>query len=163
GAVTEHERRQTVLARFHQRDESRHVADVVVELLDVEALAVRAAAAAQIDRVRRQAVGRQLIRHPLVIAAVRVEAGNDRHYAARRLRRRPRSEEDVEPGDVGEVVLSRGTRPKLRHDDLPGSQVASRAAGWRTLPPGGATGKPRMPLKQGPLVSWRVAVRWGDS
>ena len=54
-----------------------HVADVVRELLDVKALAVRLAAAAQIHRVHGETAGRELLGDPRVVAAVRIEAGHD--------------------------------------------------------------------------------------
>ena len=67
------------------------VGDVVGELRDVEALAVRFPAPAQIHRVDGQAQGDQLLRHPAVVAAVRVESGHDDDDAARTVGAAPRT------------------------------------------------------------------------
>ena len=82
GAVTEQEHRQAGLPRLRERHERRHVADVVGERLDVEALAVGLAAAAQVEGVDGEPGGRELLGHPRVVAAVRVEAGDDDDHAA---------------------------------------------------------------------------------
>ena len=56
-AVAEHEHRQRRVARTRQLHEHVHVALVLGEFLDVVALAVRFAAAAQIERVHGEPAG----------------------------------------------------------------------------------------------------------
>ena len=57
GAVAEHEHRQAGLARARKLHEQVDVALVLGEFLDVVALAVGLAAAAQVERVHREAAG----------------------------------------------------------------------------------------------------------
>src|SRR5262245_35878772 len=83
GAVTQQENGQTRFAAFCQCDESRNVADVVRELIDVETVAVGFSASAQVQRVNSELPRQELLGHPGVIAAVRIEAVNDDDHAPR--------------------------------------------------------------------------------
>ena len=59
---------------FASVDERVDVVEIVGDRLDVEALAVGLAAAAQIERVDGEAARDELLGRPGVVAAVRVEA-----------------------------------------------------------------------------------------
>ena len=59
-----------------------NVVDVVLELLHVKAFALGFASAAQVDGVDRETFGDEPLRDPGVVAAVRVEAGDDGDDAA---------------------------------------------------------------------------------
>src|SRR5262245_17891209 len=93
GAVAEHEERDAGLARLREMHERGGVPDVVAELLDEEALALGAPAPPEIDRIHREPAGRQLIGDPRVVAAVGVEAGNNRDDGTDAGLRPPRSNE----------------------------------------------------------------------
>ena len=93
--VAEQVHRQPWFPRFHQRDEGGHVADVVPERVDVEALAVGLTATAQIQRVHRQPIGDQLLSRPRVVRAVGIEARNDHDRRSRCETRTPGAEEDL--------------------------------------------------------------------
>src|SRR5262245_58014188 len=73
-AVAEQEHGQARLARGRERDDGLDVADVVGEVLDVEPLAVRLAAPAEIAGIDRQTVRRELLRRPAVVPAVGIES-----------------------------------------------------------------------------------------
>src|SRR5581483_62739 len=77
GAVAEQVRGQAAFVCLDDRGDVRDVVDVVVERVDVEAFAVGLAAAPQVQRVHHQIGGGELFGHPFVVAAVRIEAGDD--------------------------------------------------------------------------------------
>jgi hypothetical protein len=94
--VSKEEHRQFRVPRLCQRYDHVNVVDIVIDLLDVEALAVRLPPAVEIQRVHRQPVLDELPRHPSVVAAVGVEAMTDSDNRPSR-GGPPRSDEDVEP------------------------------------------------------------------
>src|SRR5438445_7427441 len=73
----------------------RDVADIVVERLDVEALAIGLTATAQIQCVHRQPICDELLSRPRVIRAVGIEARNDHDRRSRCETRTPGAEEDL--------------------------------------------------------------------
>ena len=61
----------------------------------------RTPATGQIQRIDSKTVGHELLSHPFVIGAVRIEARHDDHDRARLCHcRAPRAGEDVEPADA---------------------------------------------------------------
>ena len=77
GAVAEQEHRQAGIARLRDLHGAGDVAHIVGDILDIEALAFRLAAAAQIERVNREAALHELLGRPDVLPAVRVDAVAD--------------------------------------------------------------------------------------
>ena len=63
-------------------DGLRQVGDIIVDMLDIEALALRAPAAAQVERGDGKAPGRELLCGALILSAVGVDAvANDQRCA----------------------------------------------------------------------------------
>ena len=118
GAVSEHEHGQPRLTRCGQRHNGLDIADIIRELLDVEALAVGPAAAAQIARIDGDAVGHELFRHPRVVRAVRVEAVDGDDDTAWRCGRTPRSDEQPEAARAVHCFFTHRTGCCLRHGNL---------------------------------------------
>src|SRR5215510_3536515 len=112
GAVTEQEHRPARLARLDDVDEGREIPGPIRELLDEEALALGAAAAAMIQRVDGEPVGRELLRGPFVQAAVRVQSVGDDDYGARPTRRLPFAREDLDALDAFEASFSHVLDPR---------------------------------------------------
>src|SRR6266853_300414 len=100
GAVAEKEDRYFGFPGSHYRYKRRDVRNVVLESFDVEPLAFRLAASLQIECMDGKAVRDELLRSPLVIAAVRVESVHN-HDRATGLRshRPPRAGENLEPAN----------------------------------------------------------------
>src|SRR5579863_4882739 len=69
------------LPRFCQAYERTGICDIVVKRVDVEPFPVRLPAAPEVHRVGSQACGCELLASPRIIAAVRIEAGDDRNDA----------------------------------------------------------------------------------
>ena len=90
GAVTEQKHGQARVARLGELDEVRDVADVLRDGVDVEALAVRLAAPAQVEGVDGESAGGQLPGRPQVLPAVGVDAMADDDDRARPPGRPPR-------------------------------------------------------------------------
>ena len=85
GAVAEQEDRQAGLARLGDLDHAGEVGDIVVDVLDVEPLAFRLAAAAEIEGVDGEAACDELLRRPEILAAMRIDAvADDDHRPGRR-------------------------------------------------------------------------------
>src|SRR5262249_8446236 len=103
-AVTEQEHRQPWFARLHDVDERREILRPVRELLHEEALALRAATAAMIQRVDGEPVGCELLGGPFVQAAVRVQSMGDDDHAARIVLRLPLAREDLDALDAFEAA-----------------------------------------------------------
>src|SRR5947209_19969166 len=61
-----------------------HVVEIVLELLEVEPVAVGFAASVQVERVHGQPFGHELLGRPAVVPAVRLDAVTDDHDGARR-------------------------------------------------------------------------------
>ena len=95
-AVAEQEDGQARLPRLRESHEGPDVAGVVVERLDEEALAFRSASAAQVHRVDRETARDELLGHPAVVAAVRIEPRDDRDDAPGLRRGAPRPHEELE-------------------------------------------------------------------
>src|SRR5882672_11030638 len=113
GAVTEQEHRKARLARLDHVDERREIRRPVRELLDEEAIALGAAAAAMIQRVDGEPFGNELLGYPFVLAAVRVESmGNDDH-GVRLARGLPLAREDLDAVDAFEASFSHDLEPPL--------------------------------------------------
>src|SRR5262249_1961528 len=83
-AVTEQEDRKPGFGSLGSLDRHRNVADIVRERLHIETFAVGLAPAPQIDGVDREIAAHQLLGHPYVVAAVRVEPVYEDHDASRR-------------------------------------------------------------------------------
>jgi hypothetical protein len=105
GAVAEQIERQGGVSLPGDGDQTADVGDVLGDILDVEALALGPAAAAQIDSVGREARCSQLFAGPEILAAVRVHAMADHDDRARRSLRRPRAHVDPEPPEAREVLF----------------------------------------------------------
>jgi hypothetical protein len=95
-AVTKKKDRQVRFARLPDSHDRLDVTDVVLEGFDIEALAFRVAATAQIYGIYAKAICDELLRNPLVVPAVRVEARNDDDECTRLSGRTPGSEGDLQ-------------------------------------------------------------------
>ena len=73
-AVTEQKKGQVRFSRFCHLDYRLNVSDVILKILNVEALAIRISASAQVDGVHGQTCCNKLLSHPRIVAAVGVEA-----------------------------------------------------------------------------------------
>src|SRR4051794_38594013 len=70
GAMPKHEDRDPRMVRFCDLDDGCHIVDVVTELLDIVALAIRLSAPAQVERMHTNTIVRERLAYPLVVAAV---------------------------------------------------------------------------------------------
>jgi len=77
--MPEQKHRQPWLVGFGHCDEGCDVVDVVPEVLDIVALVVRLATAAQIQGIRRESMADELFGHPLGITAGRIEPMYNHH------------------------------------------------------------------------------------
>src|SRR5262249_62327648 len=105
GTGTEQEYWQVRLARLDEVDEGRELVGPIRELLDEEACALGAAAAAMVQRVDGEPVGCELLRRPFVEPAVRVQSVGDYDYTARLALGLPLAREDPDPLDTDEVAF----------------------------------------------------------
>ena len=108
GAVAEQEYGKARLTGFRELHECGHVGDVISELLHIKALAIRLAAAAEVNRGDSVAIGRKLSRSPRVVPTVRIEAGYDGHHRARLASGQPRSKDDLQSIGRRETVFGHG-------------------------------------------------------
>jgi hypothetical protein len=90
------EDRQTGMARLGDLHGARQVGNIVGDILDVEALALRLAAAAQIEREYRMALLHQFAGGPEILAAMGVHAVADHDDGARCAVGLPRAQVDLE-------------------------------------------------------------------
>ena len=104
-AVAEQVDRHAGFALLRDLDEHRDVADIVRHIVDIEALAVRFTAAAQVERVDREARGLQLLAGPQILTAVGIDA-MDRWPP-----RRAASRSDATTGRKSKDPLRRRTVP----------------------------------------------------
>ena len=96
GTMTEQEHGQARLSGFREPHEDVDVVQIVVKLLQVEPVAVRLAAPAQVDREHRELVRHELFGDPCVIPAVRLDAVADSDHAASFPSGPPRSNKNIE-------------------------------------------------------------------
>src|SRR6476659_3501021 len=96
GAMPQQKHGKARVSRFHYVHERRDIAHVVGELVDVEPFAVGPATSMEVYGIRGVAHGRELLSHPGVVPAVRIETGHDHDGSACGRRRPPRPKEDLE-------------------------------------------------------------------
>src|SRR5258708_1950562 len=94
--MTQQEHRQARLSGFREPHEGVDVVEIVVKLLQVEPVAVRLAAPAQVYRVHREPVRHELFGDPCVVPAVRLNAVADSDHAASFPSGPPRSNKNIE-------------------------------------------------------------------
>src|SRR5215472_12377456 len=82
-AMTEQKKGQSRFSRSCLVDNGLDVLDVILKLVNVEALAIRTAAAAQVHGVDGQALCGQLLGYPSVVATMGVKTRNDDDHRAR--------------------------------------------------------------------------------
>ena len=127
GAVAQHEHRKIRFTPGREIDHAGDVGEVVSELRDVESLAIRSPASAQIHRVHRKAQFDQLLRHPAVIAAVRIESRDDDDEASRAAGGAPRTIGDRHSAQTRERRLFLDVSCCLTHRlFLPPAVIAGR-------------------------------------
>src|SRR5262249_41249761 len=118
--VAQQEHRNVPFARFGACDQGGDVVSIVSELLDVEAFSFRLAATAEVKCMYREAICRQLLCGPCVVAAVCVEAVHDGNHRARLRARAPGAREDVQTVNLDDAFLlhrpSRGRRSLVQMD-----------------------------------------------
>jgi hypothetical protein len=100
--------RQPRLPRLGELYEGCQIADVVGELLDVEPLAARLAAAAVIQGVDGEPALQELLGHPLILTAVGIETVRDDDDAAGLARRPPGARKDANVANALEGLFSHG-------------------------------------------------------
>ena len=126
GTVAEQEHRHAGIPRFRDPHGAGHVAHIVRDVLDIESLAFRFAAAAQIERVHGEPGLHKLLRRPDILPAVRIDAVTDDDHGAGLPFRPPRAEEDFE----ATCSLERFFTCSLRHcchlSYEPGCQATAR-------------------------------------
>jgi hypothetical protein len=107
-AVAQHVDGQPRMTLLRDPGQPAQVGDVVGDVLHIEALAVRLAAAAQVECMGSEAPGGKLLADPAILPAMRVHAVADHHDRAGRSLRQPGMGVDAHAAGAGEIVFLHG-------------------------------------------------------